>query len=68
MSAYVPPSPLALPQLEDLLHLVVAIRDELTAAGVGPFSDIPELARAFSLARIAADLASRPELRIAIRS
>lgn len=50
-------------QLKDLLNLVTAIRDELAAAGIGPFSDIPELARAYSLARIAADLASRPDFR-----
>lgn len=50
-------------QLEDLLHLVTAIRDELAAAGIGPFRDIPELARAYSLSRIAADLANRPEFR-----
>lgn len=50
-------------QIEDLLHLVVMIRDDLAAAGIGPFSDIPELARAYSMARIAADLASRPEFR-----
>lgn len=55
-------------QLEDLLHLVAAIRDELAAAGIGPFNDIPELARAYSLARIAADLANRPEFRLALRS
>jgi hypothetical protein len=55
-------------QLENLLHLVAAIRDELAAAGIGPFSDIPELARAYSLARIAADLASRPEFRLLVSS
>lgn len=64
MNAHAPITPAApTAQIEDLLHLVAAIRDELAAAGIGPFSDIPELARAYSLARIAADLASRPEFR-----
>ena len=36
---------------------MLAIRDNLDAAGIGPFSDIPELGRAFSLARLAADIA-----------
>lgn len=56
MNAHVPP-PVMAPTVEDLLNLVLAIRDNLHAAGIGPFSDIPELARAYSLARIASDIA-----------
>lgn len=56
MNAHVPP-PVMAPTVEDLLNLVLAIRDNLHAAGITPFSDIPALARAYSLARIASDIA-----------
>lgn len=72
-TAFVPPRParasdfpiFAIPietadsRLIELRHLVASIRDNLDAAGVGPFSDIPELARAAVLCRVAERVAVR---------
>lgn len=47
------------PRLQELRHLVGSIRENLDAAGVGPFSDCPLLARASVLCRVAERVAQR---------
>lgn len=46
-------------RLQELRHLVGSIRQNLDAAGINAFSDIPELARAAVLARVAENVAQR---------
>lgn len=70
-SAFIPPRPARAadfpiipiesvdPRLQELRHLVGSIRENLDAAGVGPFSDCPSLARAAVLCRVAERVALR---------
>lgn len=47
------------PRLQELRHLVGSIRENLDAAGIGPFTDCPLLARASVLCRVAERVAQR---------
>jgi len=47
------------PRLHELRHLIGSIKQNLDAAGIGPFSDTPELARAAVLCRVAERVAER---------
>ena len=47
------------PRLQELRHLVGSIRQNLDAAGIGPFCDCPELSRAAVLCRVAERVAER---------
>lgn len=60
-SAGIVPLPIALsdPRMAEVRHLLASIREAMDAAGIGCFCDIPELARAATLVRVAERVASR---------
>lgn len=46
-------------RLQELRHIVGSIRQNLDAAGITAFCDVPELARAAVLCRVAENVAQR---------